>query len=71
MLSLPMTWVKEGGMVRLDRKYLQTDFKGVGTDHIVYTILASDVPPKHGMISVASLSFRTADRASACVLLCR
>lgn len=43
-----MTWVKEGGMVRLDKKYLQADFKGVATDDIVYTILPSDGQPKYG-----------------------
>lgn len=43
-----MAWVKEGGTVRLDKKYLQTDFKGVGSDDIVYTILASEGQPKYG-----------------------
>ncbi len=43
-----MTWVKEGGMVRLDKKYLQADYKGVSTDDIVYTIHASDGQPKYG-----------------------
>lgn len=43
-----MTWVKEGGMVRLDKKYLQTNFKGVGTDDIVYNILSSEEQPKYG-----------------------
>lgn len=51
VLSVPMTWVKEGGMVRLDKKYLQADYKGVSTDDIVYTILASDSRPKYGTSS--------------------
>lgn len=48
MLSVPMTWVKEGGMVRLDKKYLQTDYKGVSSDDVVYTIHAADGQPKYG-----------------------
>lgn len=48
LLSVPVTWVKEGGMVRLDKKYLQVDYKGVSTDNILYTILASDGQPKYG-----------------------
>ncbi|XP_061586644.1 extracellular matrix protein FRAS1 isoform X2 [Cololabis saira] len=55
MLSLPMTWVKEGGMVRLDKKYLQTIYKGVSTDHIVYTILASEGRPKYGEVVLVSM----------------
>lgn len=52
VLSVPVTWVKEGGMVRLDKKYLQVDYRGVSTDNIVYTILASDGQPKYGTISL-------------------
>lgn len=48
VLSVPMTWVKEGGLVRLDKKYLQAEYKGVSSDEIVYTILASDGQPKYG-----------------------
>lgn len=48
MLSVPITWVKEGGMVRLDKKYLQADYKGVSSDDIVYTVHASDGQPKYG-----------------------
>ncbi|XP_041854892.1 extracellular matrix protein FRAS1 [Melanotaenia boesemani] len=55
MLSLPMTWVKEGGMVRLDKKYLQTNYKGVGTDDVVYTILASDGQPKYGEVVLVTM----------------
>uniref|UniRef100_A0A4W6CQ63 Fraser extracellular matrix complex subunit 1 n=1 Tax=Lates calcarifer TaxID=8187 RepID=A0A4W6CQ63_LATCA len=53
--SVPMTWVKEGGMVRLDKKYLKADYKGVSTDDIVYTILASDGQPKHGEVVLVSM----------------
>uniref|UniRef100_A0A3B3VXF3 Fraser extracellular matrix complex subunit 1 n=1 Tax=Poecilia latipinna TaxID=48699 RepID=A0A3B3VXF3_9TELE len=53
LVSLPMTWVKEGGTVRLDKKYLQTDVKGVGADDIIYTILASEGQPKHEVVLVS------------------
>lgn len=52
VLSVPMTWVKEGGLVRLDKKYLLADYKGVGTDGIIYTILVSDGQPKYGTNSL-------------------
>ncbi|XP_032434237.1 extracellular matrix organizing protein FRAS1 isoform X1 [Xiphophorus hellerii] len=55
LVSLPMAWVKEGGTVRLDKKYLQTDFKGVGSDDIVYTILASEGQPKYGEVVLVSM----------------
>ncbi|MEQ2163485.1 hypothetical protein GOODEAATRI_030617 [Goodea atripinnis] len=42
-------------MVRLDKKYLQTDFKGVATDDIVYTIVASDGQPKYGEVVLVSM----------------
>lgn len=48
MVSVPVTWVKEGGMVRLEKKYLQTDYTGVSSDDIVYTIQAAEGQPKHG-----------------------
>lgn len=37
--------------MRLDKKYLQVHYKGVGTEDIVYTILASDGRPKYGTAS--------------------
>ncbi|KAF3695351.1 Extracellular matrix protein FRAS1 Precursor [Channa argus] len=37
-------------MVRLNKKYLQIDYKGVSNDNIVYTILASDGQPKYGEV---------------------
>ncbi|KAF7657674.1 hypothetical protein LDENG_00023830, partial [Lucifuga dentata] len=55
MLSVPMTWVREGGMVRLSKKYLQADYKGVGADNIIYTILASDETPKFGEVVLVSM----------------
>ncbi|KAG7220426.1 hypothetical protein INR49_003292 [Caranx melampygus] len=55
VLSAPVTWVKEGGMVRLDKKYLQANYKGVGTDDIVYTILASEGRPKYGEVVLVSM----------------
>lgn len=48
MLTVPMTWVKAGGMVRLDKKYLQTDYRGVSSDDIVYNINAAEGQPKYG-----------------------
>lgn len=48
IVSVPVTWVKEGGMVRLDKKYLQTDYAGVSSDDIVYTIQAAEGQPKYG-----------------------
>lgn len=54
-----MTWVKERGMVRLDKKYLRTDFKGVSTDDIVYSILSSGGQPKYGTTSSLESCFHT------------
>ncbi|KAK5909396.1 hypothetical protein CesoFtcFv8_003328 [Champsocephalus esox] len=54
-MSVPMTWVKEGGMVRLDKKYLQTDYKGVSSEDIVYTIVVSDGQPKYGEVVLVSM----------------
>lgn len=48
MLSVPVTWVKEGGMVRLDKKYLRADYKGVSSDDVVYIIHTADGQPKYG-----------------------
>lgn len=56
MLSVPMTWVRAGGMVRLDKKYLQTDYRGVSSDDIVYSINAAEGQPKYGTpLSIGSL----------------
>lgn len=35
-------------MVRLDKKYLQTDYKGVSSDDVVYTIHNAEGQPKYG-----------------------
>lgn len=48
LLSVPMTWVKEGGMVRLNKKYLQVDYKDVSSDDVVYTIHTQEGHPKYG-----------------------
>lgn len=48
LLSVPVTWVKEGGMVRLNKKYLQVDYKGVSPDDVVYTIHTQEGHPKYG-----------------------
>ncbi|XP_029366253.1 extracellular matrix organizing protein FRAS1 isoform X2 [Echeneis naucrates] len=56
MLSALKTWVKEGGMVQLDKKYLKADYRGVSTEDIVYTILASDSrQPKYGEVVLVSM----------------
>ncbi|XP_076007225.1 extracellular matrix organizing protein FRAS1 [Genypterus blacodes] len=55
MLSVPMTWVREGGMVRLSKKHLQIDHKGVGADDIIYTILSSDANLKYGEVVLVSM----------------
>lgn len=59
---MPVTWVKEGGMVRLDKKYLQVNYKGVSTDNIVYTILASDGQPKYGKNFIIKLFRKSESR---------
>lgn len=48
LLSVPITWVKEGGMVRLNKKHLQVDYKGVSSDDVVYTIHDQEGHPKYG-----------------------
>ncbi|KAM9823010.1 extracellular matrix organizing protein FRAS1 [Syngnathus typhle] len=53
---VPGTWVKGGGMVRLGRKQLQTRYKGVDADRILYTILDSDQRPQYGEVVLVSMS---------------
>ncbi|XP_074526804.1 extracellular matrix organizing protein FRAS1 [Halichoeres trimaculatus] len=53
ILSVPITWVKEGGMVRLDRKHLQTDLKGVSDEDIIYRIQISE--SRQGEVVLASM----------------
>ncbi|XP_077417485.1 extracellular matrix organizing protein FRAS1 isoform X1 [Vanacampus margaritifer] len=53
--SVPVTWVREGGMVRIGSRQLQAHYKGVSADHIVYTILVSDGQPKYGEIVLVSM----------------
>lgn len=47
----PVTWVKEGGTVRLGRRYLKAAHKGVSSDDVVYAIVTSGGEPKHGTTS--------------------
>lgn len=61
MLSVPVTWVKEGGMVRLDKKYLRADYKGVSADDVVYIIHTADGQPKYGNKKMRVYSGATAD----------
>ncbi|XP_041644401.1 extracellular matrix protein FRAS1 [Cheilinus undulatus] len=55
VLSVPMTWVREGGMVRLDKKYLQSDIRGVSAENILYTIQSAEGYPKHGEVVLVSM----------------
>lgn len=52
--SVPVAWVKEGGMVRLDKKYLQTEYKGLSSEEIIYTILTED-GPRYGEVVLVSM----------------
>ncbi|KAM8885583.1 extracellular matrix organizing protein FRAS1 isoform 1-T2 [Spinachia spinachia] len=51
----PVPWVKEGGMVRLGRRYLKAAPTGVSSDHVVYTIVAWDGGAKHGEVVLVSM----------------
>ncbi|XP_028271092.1 extracellular matrix organizing protein FRAS1 isoform X9 [Parambassis ranga] len=53
--TMPLTWVREGGMVRLDKKYLQAEYKGVSTEDIIYTILSSEGQPRYGEVVLVSM----------------
>uniref|UniRef100_A0AAV2MQE8 Uncharacterized protein n=1 Tax=Knipowitschia caucasica TaxID=637954 RepID=A0AAV2MQE8_KNICA len=53
--SVPLAWVKQGGMVRLDKKHLQTDFKGVRSEDTVYTVLSAQGRPTYGDVVLASM----------------
>ncbi|XP_031426498.1 extracellular matrix protein FRAS1 [Clupea harengus] len=55
MLSLPMTWVREGGMVQLSKKYLKAEYKGSSDAEILYTITTPDGTPKHGEVLLVPL----------------
>lgn len=48
LLSVPVTWVKEGGMVRLNQKHLRVHYKGVSSDDVVYTVHSQEGQPKYG-----------------------
>uniref|UniRef100_A0A3B4AGL3 VWFC domain-containing protein n=1 Tax=Periophthalmus magnuspinnatus TaxID=409849 RepID=A0A3B4AGL3_9GOBI len=53
--SVPLAWVKEGGMVRLNRKHLHTEFKGVRSEDTVYTILSAHGQPTYGDVVLVSM----------------
>ncbi|KAK7933746.1 hypothetical protein WMY93_004642 [Mugilogobius chulae] len=53
--SVPLAWVKQGGMVRLDKKHLHTEFKGVRSEDTVYTVLSAHGLPRYGDVVLASM----------------
>ncbi|XP_028297024.1 extracellular matrix protein FRAS1-like, partial [Gouania willdenowi] len=55
MTFTPKTWVKEGGMVQLDRKYLKASYRGVDSDDIIYTLINPNGLPKHGELILMSM----------------
>uniref|UniRef100_A0A8C7J2L3 Fraser extracellular matrix complex subunit 1 n=1 Tax=Oncorhynchus kisutch TaxID=8019 RepID=A0A8C7J2L3_ONCKI len=50
VLSVPVTWVREGGMVQLGKRYLRTEYQGASDDQIIYTIVSSKGSPKYGEV---------------------
>ncbi|CAB1322441.1 unnamed protein product, partial [Coregonus sp. 'balchen'] len=50
VLSVPTTWVREGGMVQLGKRYLRTEYQGASDDQIIYTIVRSKGSPKYGEV---------------------
>lgn len=68
LLSVPVTWVKEGGMVRLNKKYLQVDYKGVSSDDVVYTIHTQEGHPKYGNTRVKLDCLRLIESPAGCTL---
>uniref|UniRef100_A0A673XCS3 Fraser extracellular matrix complex subunit 1 n=1 Tax=Salmo trutta TaxID=8032 RepID=A0A673XCS3_SALTR len=50
VLSVPVTWVREGGMVQLGKRYLRTEYQGSSDDQIIYTIVSSKGSPKYGEV---------------------
>ncbi|XP_048099370.1 extracellular matrix protein FRAS1 [Alosa alosa] len=55
MLSLPVTWVREGGMVQLSKKYLRAEYKGSSDTEILYTISGPENAPKYGEVLLVPL----------------
>ncbi|KAL2092359.1 hypothetical protein ACEWY4_012157 [Coilia grayii] len=55
LLSLPMTWVREGGMVQISKKYLRAEYKGSSDAEILYTIVAPTGTPKYGEVLLVPL----------------
>ncbi|KAM6954491.1 extracellular matrix organizing protein FRAS1 [Aplochiton taeniatus] len=51
VVTVPSTWVREGGMVRLSRKYLRTVHQGASAEDILYRILPSTQgSPRYGEV---------------------
>ncbi|XP_059921872.1 extracellular matrix protein FRAS1 isoform X2 [Gadus macrocephalus] len=48
--SIPVSWVKEGGMVQLSRKHLKAVLQGTAPDDIIYSIMPLDGQPEHGEV---------------------
>uniref|UniRef100_A0A8C4Z636 Fraser extracellular matrix complex subunit 1 n=1 Tax=Gadus morhua TaxID=8049 RepID=A0A8C4Z636_GADMO len=48
--SIPVSWVKEGGMVELSRKHLKAVLQGTAPDDIIYSIMPLDGKPEHGEV---------------------
>ncbi|XP_066568203.1 extracellular matrix organizing protein FRAS1 isoform X2 [Amia ocellicauda] len=47
VLSNPSTWVREGGMLQITRKYLKAEYSGSSDSEILYTITPEE-NPKYG-----------------------
>ncbi|KAM8864960.1 extracellular matrix organizing protein FRAS1 isoform 2-T3 [Synchiropus picturatus] len=50
LAGLGSAWVKEGGMVRLDRKHLNTEVIGVASEDVVYNLIPAQGRPRHGEV---------------------
>ncbi|XP_035235651.1 extracellular matrix protein FRAS1 isoform X1 [Anguilla anguilla] len=50
LLSRPMAWVREGGMVQITKKYLKAEYKGSSDSQIHYNIVPSKEQPKYGEV---------------------
>uniref|UniRef100_A0AAY4BT87 VWFC domain-containing protein n=1 Tax=Denticeps clupeoides TaxID=299321 RepID=A0AAY4BT87_9TELE len=55
MLSLPVTWVRQGGMVRLSNKYLNVENQGGRESEIVYRLVSTEDGPRHGEVLLVPL----------------
>ncbi|KAG7481357.1 hypothetical protein MATL_G00065830 [Megalops atlanticus] len=50
LLSRPVAWVREGGMVQINKKYLRAEYRGTGDSQLHYSILPSKEHPKYGEV---------------------